>query len=109
MGGSRQRLLDGLRPGDELNDDESAGTDVRKNLNNNRADRGRDYAPKGVDERIEANIAAIELMQKLMDEGRKATKKELSVLRKFSGWGGLGKAFNTSDWRNDTPRRVVIS
>ena len=62
VGGSRQRLLDGLRPGDELNDDESAGTDVRKNLNNNRADRGRDYAPKGVDERIEANIAAIELM-----------------------------------------------
>lgn len=48
-------------------------------------------------------------MQKLMDEGRKATKKEMSVLRKFSGWGGLGKAFNTSDWRNDTPRRVVIS
>lgn len=62
VGGSRQRMLDGLRPGDELNDDESAGTDVRKNLNNNRADRGRDYAPKGVDERIEANIAAIELM-----------------------------------------------
>ena len=106
LGGSRQRLLDGLRPGDELNDDESAGTDVRKNLNNNRAERGRDYAPKGVDERIEANIAAIELMQKLMDEGRKATKREMSVLRKFSGWGGLGKAFNTSDWRNDTPRRL---
>ena len=75
VGGSRQRLLDGLRPGDELNDDESAGTDVRKNLNNNRADRGRDYAPKGVDERIEANIAAIELLNQLMDEGRKATKK----------------------------------
>lgn len=102
VGGSRQRMLDGLRSGDELNDQEKD----RKNLNNNHAERGKDYAPKGVDDRIEANIAAIELMQKLMDEGRKATKKEMAVLRKFSGWGGLGKAFNTSDWRNDTPSRL---
>ncbi|MGN1156150.1 MAG: hypothetical protein ACI4TK_08230, partial [Agathobacter sp.] len=66
----------------------------KRNQNNNRAERGKDYAPKSVDARIEANIAAIELMQKLIDSGRRATAKEMAILRKFSGWGGLGKAFN---------------
>ena len=67
---------------------------VAKNTNNNHAERGKDYAPKGVDARIEANIKAIELMQQLMLEGKQATPAQMKVLRQYSGWGGLGKAFN---------------
>lgn len=64
-----------------------------KNTHNNHAERGTDYAPKSVDARIEANIKAIEVMQQLMESGERATPEQMEVLRKFSGWGGLGKAF----------------
>ena len=70
-----------------------------KNLRNNHAERGKDYAPKGVDARIEANIKAIELMQQLIESGEQATPEQMAVLRQFSGWGGLGKAFNATEGR----------
>ena len=75
-------------------DGKESGTVPAKNTNNNHAERGKDYAPKGVDARIEANIKAIELMQQLMLEGKQATPAQMKVLRQYSGWGGLGKAFN---------------
>jgi N12 class adenine-specific DNA methylase len=79
----------------------------KKNVNNNHAERGKDYAPKGVDARIDANIKAIELMQKLMQEGKQATPAQMKVLRQFSGWGGLGKAFvEKDDWSNPTAKRL---
>lgn len=80
----------------------------KKNVNNNHAERGKDYAPKGADARIDANIKAIELMQKLMQEGKQATSAQMKVLRQFSGWGGLGKAFvEKDDWRdNPTAKRL---
>ena len=65
----------------------------RKNTHNNHAERGTDYAPKGTSARIEANIKAIETMQRLIESGEPATPEDMSVLRKFSGWGGLGAAF----------------
>lgn len=65
-----------------------------KNTRNNHAERGTDYAPKSVDARIEANIKAIELMQQLIESGEQATPEQMAVLRQFSGWGGLGKAFS---------------
>ena len=79
----------------------------KKNVNNNHAERGKDYAPKGADARIDANIKAIELMQKLMQEGKQATPAQMKVLRQFSGWGGLGKAFvEKEDWSNPTAKRL---
>ena len=79
----------------------------KKNVNNNHAERGKNYAPKGVDARIDANIKAIELMQKLMQEGKQATPAQMKVLRQFSGWGGLGKAFvEKDDWSNPTAKRL---
>ena len=65
----------------------------RKNTHNNHAERGTDYAPKGTSARIEANIKAIETMQRLIESGEPATPEDMSVLRKFSGWGGLAAAF----------------
>ena len=70
----------------------------KRNLNNNHAERGTDYAPKDVDKRIAANIAAIEKMQELMESGQQATPEDMAVLRKFSGWGGLGKAFQETGY-----------
>ena len=66
----------------------------RKNIHNNHAERGTDYAPKSVSARIEANIKAIETMQRLVGSGQPATPEDMAVLRKFSGWGGLGEAFS---------------
>lgn len=69
-----------------------------RNTHNNHAERGTDYAPKGVDARIEANIKAIELMQQLIESGEQATPEQMAVLRQFSGWGGLGKAFQENGY-----------
>lgn len=78
----------------------------RKNGRNNRAERGTDYAPKGEDARIKANIEAIELSQRLLESGETATPEQMAVLRKFSGWGGLGKAFNEGTYGNPTAERL---
>ncbi len=65
-----------------------------KNTRNNHAERGMDYAPKGEKARIDANIAALELAKKLLVSGATATPQEMAILRRYSGWGGLGAAFN---------------
>ena len=65
-----------------------------KNTHNNHSERGKDHAPTSVDVRIEANIKAIELAKQLLESGEQATEKQMQTLRKFSGWGCLGKAFN---------------
>ena len=75
-------------------DERPTGRLSRLNTTNNHAERGVDYAPISVDARIEANIKAIELANDLVESGEKATPEKMRVLRKFSGWGGLGKAFS---------------
>lgn len=72
-----------------------------KNTRNNRAERGVDYAPKGEDARIAANMAAIRLSKELLAKGEEATPEQMAVLRKFSGWGGLGKAFSNEATANE--------
>jgi N12 class adenine-specific DNA methylase len=81
----------------------------RKNTHNNHGKRGMEYAPKSVDARITANIEAIELAQKLLRSGEQSTPRQMAVLRKFSGWGGLGKAFTQSSWGwgEDTPPKKL--
>lgn len=81
----------------------------RKNTHNNHGKRGMEYAPKSVDARITANIEAIELAQKLLRSGEQATPRQMAVLHKFSGWGGLGKAFTQSSWGwgEDTPPKKL--
>lgn len=70
------------------------GVSTPKNTRNNHAERGMDYAPKGEKARIDANIAALELAKKLLASGATATPQEMAILRRYSGWGGLGAAFN---------------
>ena len=75
-----------------------------KNTRNNHSERGKDHAPTSVDARIEANIKAIELAKQLLESGEQATEKQMQTLRKFSGWGGLGKAF--SDGTSYAPNNI---
>ena len=81
--------------GTRLSDD---AIDEPKNTRNNHSDRGTNYAPTSVDARIEANIKAIELAQQLIESGELATPRQMAVLRKFSGWGGLGKVFSDNTY-----------
>lgn len=73
------------------------------NKRNNVGERGKDYAPTTPKARFNANVEAIKLMRELMDEGVEApTKEQMEVLRKYSGWGGLGTFFNdatTAEYR----------
>ncbi|KAB4489380.1 hypothetical protein GAC87_16735 [Bacteroides thetaiotaomicron] len=84
-----------MERGTRLSDD---AIDEPKNTRNNHSDRGTNYAPTSVDARIEANIKAIELAQQLIESGELATPKQMAVLRKFSGWGGLGKVFSDNTY-----------
>ncbi len=80
----------------------------KRNSRNNHLERGEEVAPKGEKARIEANLAAIELAKELLSTGREATSKEMKVLRRYSGWGGLGSVFKEGDsWaRNPLNQRL---
>ncbi len=80
----------------------------RRNTRNNHAERGVDYAPKGEDGRIKANLDAIRLAKQLLESGESATPQQMEVLRKFSGWGGLGKAFNEKPGGPYAPANPIV-
>ena len=126
-----QGLSRGTETGSESEQQDSRGTDLggertgdavdrivrprlsdtvteKKNTRNNHSERGKDHAPTSVDARIEANIKAIELAKQLLESGEQATEKQMQTLRKFSGWGGLRKAFSegTSYAPNNISKRL---
>lgn len=97
---------DGGRGGQSTGKDRAVSTGLHgltepKNTRNNHSERGADHAPTSVNGRIEANIKAIELAHELLESGETATPEQMSVLRQFSGWGGLGAAFSDGgyDWK----------
>ena len=53
-------------------------------------------------QRLKANVEALEIVRTLMHEGRQATAEEREVLGRYRGWGGveLGRAYSTSMMRN---------
>ena len=70
-------------------------TTFHNNKRNNSGERGKDYAPTSPKARFNANVEAIKMMRELMDQDIEApTKEQMEVLRKYSGWGGLGTFFN---------------
>ncbi len=97
---------DGGREGQSTGKDRAVSAGLHgltepKNTRNNHSERGADHAPTSVNGRIEANIKAIELAHQLLESGETATPEQMSVLRQFSGWGGLGAAFSDGgyDWK----------
>ena len=106
----RSGRTDGSRTdGSERTRGEVSQSDIRpdgrlqglgKNARNNHSERGVDHAPKTVTARYNANVAAIKLAHELLESGQPATPEQMSVLRQYSGWGGLGSAFNEgNDWK----------
>lgn len=59
-----------------------------------RARSGDDLAPAGDRHRLAANIAALELLGALDDQGRAPSGDEQAVLARWSGWGSLPKVFD---------------
>ncbi len=56
-------------------------------------DNLEDFYPKTNREKIETNIATIELVKILEKEGRQANPEEQELLAKYVGWGGLANEF----------------
>ena len=57
----------------------------------------------GPKEKFARNIAAIETLFALEEEGREATTKEQDTLSKYVGWGGLSEAFDPENgsWKKE--------
>lgn len=71
---------------------------VKNNQNNNRNERGVNYFPTSPKARFNANIEAIKVLRELENSGAKmASKEQMAVLRKYSGWGGLGSYLTYSN------------
>lgn len=84
-------------------------TGGKRNERNNRNERGIDYAPKSPKARFDANVKAIRLMRKLIADDAVPTREQMQVLRKFSGWGGLGGYFNNEDSAEYKTLRELLS
>ena len=67
---------------------------AKRNTRNWREKKGEDNSPKSEVARIKANIDAIKLSKEILNEGREATQAEKATLAQWTGWGGLGAAFN---------------
>lgn len=80
-----------------------------KNTRNNRNERGIDYAPRSPKARYAANVKAIKLMRQLMNSGEQATKEQMEVLRRYSGWGGMGTYFNNTDTEENKQLRELLT
>lgn len=52
-----------------------------------------DFYPKTNREKIETNIAAIDIVKRLEKEGQQANPEEQELLAKYVGWGGLANEF----------------
>ena len=80
------------------------------NRRNNVGERGKDYAPTSPKARFNANVEAIKLMRLLNDEGIEApTKDQMEVLRKYSGWGGMGTYFNDESSAENKQLRDILT
>lgn len=84
-----------------VGDKENKGKPVDLSAQNFVIKPGDELVPKGEIAKINANIAAIELVNKLEKENRNATPEEKTVLAKFVGWGGLASVLNEQN-RNTT-------
>lgn len=89
--GDGDRLLAGGNAGNAgtLDGEDHAGVQrdvpVTRNTNNHRITEDIDSIRPNFDD----NLAAIKLIKKLIEEGRKATPEERAILARYKGWGGL--------------------
>lgn len=90
--------------------DTASALPKHNNRRNNVGERGKDYAPLSPKAHFNANVEAIKLMRLLNDEGIDApTKDQMEVLRKYSGWGGMGTFFNDESLAENKQLRDLLS
>ena len=81
---------------------EKVEADIKKGKMKNANDiAGHDYTVKPIEkrsirQRIDDNVNAVKLLNKIESEHRKATPSEQEILARYSGWGGLTNAFDSS-------------
>ena len=80
---------------------------AKRNTRNWREKKGEDNSPKSEAARIKANIDAIKLSKEILNEGREATQAEKAILAQWTGWGGLGAAFNEYSAPYSTLREIL--
>jgi N12 class adenine-specific DNA methylase/SAM-dependent methyltransferase len=71
-----------------------------------------DLAPSGTWQRAEANLAALELLQRLREQGREATSAERGVLARWGSWGAVPAIFDEAQvrWQPQRDRlRALLS
>ena len=63
-------------------------------------------APKNERERVQFNLEALELLNKLNDEYRWPSAEEQAVLARYASWGGASKIFEEfrPEWENERER-----
>lgn len=80
------------------------------NKRNNVGERGQDYAPTSPKARFNANVEAVKMMRALIEDGVEApTKDQMEVLRKYSGWGGMGTYFNDDSMAENKLLRELLT
>ena len=80
---------------------------AKLNTRNWREKKGENNSPKSEVARIKANIDAIKLSKEILNEGREATQAEKAILAQWTGWGGLGAAFNEYSTTYATLRELL--
>lgn len=96
--GTTDKPSDNRKPNDGNIEDTADAERVVRNTNNNvMTVKDYDFNSRGPKGKIEANIAAIELANTLIEENRQATPKEMKVLREYVGWGGLSNVFQNGN------------
>ena len=72
--------------------------------NTNLTEMGLDISEtSGAKSRYKNNVSAIRLVKRLNASGKAASAEERKILALYSGWGGLGKAFDDKDesWQKE--------
>ena len=69
-----------------------------------------DLAPFGLRERAEANLAAVEVLQRLQGQGRAASAEEQAVLARWGSWGAVPAIFdeNRPEWATQRQRLKTL-
>ena len=58
--------------------------------------------------RFEKNKAAIEMRNRLQDEGRMPTREEQTVMAGYTGWGSFGQELFQGSWAKPAPKSAGI-
>lgn len=107
----------GLQQAGSISPTYSNNSEIRSNARPSSPSRRVDYSfpddletqIDGVANRIDLNLQALELSNKIEDEGREATLEEKNILSTYSGWGGMPGMFNYSDYKYTTQRHKLTS